>query len=106
MAPLRIDLPGWPMHVPQRGVNRCAIFLDDADRQHYLRLLREACVARSIALHAYVLMDNHVHLLLTTLREGDLSWAMHAVGQRYVQAFNLRHRRVGTLWQGPSRPAS
>jgi putative transposase len=98
--PLRIDLPGWPMHVTQRGVNRCAIFLDDDDRHHYLRLLREACRVHAVALHAYVLMDNHVHLLLTTRRAGDRCRAMHSVGQRYVQAFNLRHRRVGTLWQG------
>ena len=96
----RLDLPGWPMHVTHRGVNRCAIFLDDIDRRHYLDLLGHALRDAAIALHAYVLMDNHVHLLLTTRRVGDLSRAMHALGHGYVAAFNARHGRVGALWQG------
>ena len=96
----RLDLPGLPVHVTQRGVNRCAIFLDDIDRLHYLRLLRSTCARLPLALHAYVLMDNHVHLLLTTSRPGDLSSAMHGIGHKYVQWFNWRHERIGTLWQG------
>ncbi len=96
----RLELPGIPMHVTQRGVNRCAIFLDDDDRRHYLGLLRDACQRYSVAVHAYVLMDNHVHLLLGTIRVGDLSRAMHRVGHSYVQSFNARHGRSGTLWQG------
>jgi putative transposase len=98
--PPRIDLPGWPVHVTQRGVNRCAIFLDDEDRSHYLRLFRDACIRWSVAVYAYVLMDNHVHLLLGTTGRGDLSSSMHCLGHTYVQAFNGRHGRVGTLWQG------
>ncbi|MEJ7745368.1 MAG: transposase [Luteimonas sp.] len=88
------------MHVTQRGVNRGAIFIDDDDRHHYRCLLREACMKHNVAIHAFVLMDNHVHLLLTPTRPGDLSRAMRAVGQNHVQAFNSRHRRSGPLWQG------
>jgi putative transposase len=88
------------MHVTQRGVNRCAIFLDDEDRRAYLHLLRGACRSGRIVLHAYVLMDNHVHLLVTPGCDGGMSSAMHRLGQMYVQAFNARHGRVGTLLQG------
>ena len=69
----RLELPGLPMHVTQRGVNRCAIVIDDDDRHHYRRLLREACGKYAVAVHAFVLMDNHVHLLLTSLEPGRLS---------------------------------
>ena len=96
----RLELPGVPLHVTQRGVNRCAIFLDDADRHHYRRLLREACQREDVAIHAFVLMDNHVHLLLGAAVAGRISSALRRAGQMYVQAFNHRHRRTGTLWQG------
>lgn len=96
----RLDLPGFAVHVTQRGVNHCAIFLDDEDRHRYRRLLQEACDAHSVAIHAFVLMDNHVHLLLTPSRPGCLALAMRSVGQNHVQAFNARHGRCGGLWQG------
>lgn len=96
----RLVLTGVPLHITQRGVNRAAIFLDDDDRHHYRRLLRDACTAHAIAVHAFVLMDNHVHLLLTASQPESLSRAMRAVGQNYVQAFNYRHGRCGALWQG------
>ena len=96
----RLDLPGLPVHVTQRGVNRCAIFLDDDDRRHYRRLLRETCSKYAIAIHAFVLMDNHVHMLLTPNEQGALACAMRSVGQNHVGAFNLRHARSGALWQG------
>lgn len=88
------------MHVTQRGVNRCAIFIEDADRHHYRRVLREACQLHGVLVHAFVLMDNHVHLLLSSMRAGAVSQAMRLSGQCHVQAFNARHRRSGTLWQG------
>jgi len=97
---LALICPGCAMHVTQRGVNRCAIFADETDRQHYRRLLREAAKVHGVAVHAFVLMDNHVHLLLTSSLPGSLSHAMRKVGQNYVQAFNARHGRSGTLWQG------
>lgn len=96
----RLILPHVPLHITQRGVNRAAIFIDDEDRHHYRQLLREACVENDIAVHAFVLMDNHVHLLLTPSQPQALAVAMRAVGQSYVQFFNYRHGRTGTLWQG------
>lgn len=96
----RLELPGIPLHVTQRGVNRCAIFVDEEDRGHYYRLLYEATREHGIAVHAYVFMGNHVHLLMTSPQRDGLSRAMRNVGQCYVQAFNRRHRRSGTLWQG------
>ncbi|WCE05588.1 transposase [Pseudoxanthomonas sp. JBR18] len=88
------------MHVVQRGVNRCAIFLDDEDRHHYRRLLRQACGRFGMHIHAFVLMDNHVHLFVSANQVGAVSAAMRLSGQSYVQAFNARHRLSGTLWQG------
>ena len=96
----RLTLPGIPLHVTQRGVNRAAIFIDDQDRHHYRRLLRDTCVKQSVALHAFVLMDHHVHLLLTPPSSEALAAAMRISGQSYVQYFNTRHGRSGTLWQG------
>ncbi|MEA9750926.1 transposase, partial [Xanthomonas campestris pv. raphani] len=88
------------MHVVQRGVNRCTIFLD---RHHYCLLLRRACERFAVRVHAFVLIDNHVHLLVSADKAGAVSSAMRLSGQSYLQAFNLRHRRSGTLWQGRSK---
>lgn len=96
----RIELPGVPMHVIQRGVNRCLVFLDDQDRLHYRKLLRIACAQATVSIHAYVFMGNHVHLLLAAERGGAISSVMQRVGQAYAQTFNLRHGRTGALWQG------
>lgn len=96
----RLILPNQPFHVTQRGVNRAAIFLDDEDRHHYRRVLLKACRTHDVAIHAFVLMDNHVHLLLTPATDDALALAMRVSGQSYVQAFNARHARSGTLWQG------
>lgn len=96
----RLELPGIPLHVTQRGVNRAATFIDDEDFQRYRQYLGEALDRQDIALHAYVLMTNHIHLLLTCPANGLLSVAMRDLGQRYVPAFNRRYRRTGTLWEG------
>lgn len=96
----RLEIPGIPLHITQRGVNRGAIFLDDDDRRHFLHLLRLASRESALAIHAYVLMDNHFHLLLSSARSGTLSRAMRNLGLCYVQAFNHKHHRSGTLWQG------
>jgi putative transposase len=96
----RLILPNVPLHITQRGVNRAAIFIDDEDRHHYRKLLHQACIGNAIAVHAFALMDNHVHLLLTSPKPEVLAVAMRAVGQSYVQCFNYRHGRSGTLWQG------
>ncbi|TAN06333.1 MAG: transposase [Rhodanobacteraceae bacterium] len=96
----RLHLAGIPLHVTQRGVNRCAIFVDDTDRRHLYLLLRDAAAQYGIAVHAYVFMGNHIHLLLTSPDSDALPRAMRKVGQCYVQAFNHRHGRSGPLWQG------
>jgi REP element-mobilizing transposase RayT len=98
----RLELPGTPLHITQRGVNRCAIFLDDDDRCHFLRLLRERAAISEVAIHAYVMMGNHVQLLATAARAGAGAVArmMHGVCMCYVQTFNRRHGRTGTLWEG------
>jgi len=96
----RLVLPGIPLHVIQRGVNRAALFIDDEDRRHYLRLLRNACRKQAVAIHAFVLMGNHVHLLITPSTVEGLAPAMRQCGQNYVQYFNKRHVRSGTLLEG------
>lgn len=96
----RLDLPGIPQHVRQRGNNRLPCFLDDNDRRNYLEALGEALVATDCRLHAYVLMGNHAHLLLTPPAAGAIGRLMQQVGRRYVRLFNARHGRSGTLWEG------
>ncbi len=75
-----------PLHVTQRGINKGVIFLDAEDRHHFRHLLRRAFRDHGIALHAFVLMDNHFHLLLTPGAVGTLSRAMSRVGQSYVHS--------------------
>jgi REP element-mobilizing transposase RayT len=84
----RFDLPGIPRHVVQRGNNRLPCFLDDADRQRYLQCLRQALVRFGCRLHAYVLMSNHVHLLLTPTERGAVSRLMHTFSRNYVGLFD------------------
>jgi putative transposase len=99
----RLALAGYPHHLIQRGNNRAAIFVDDEDRARYLALLREAAATARVALHAYVLMGNHVHLLATPASGDGLSRMMQALGRNYVGWFNQRHARSGTLWEGRFR---
>jgi putative transposase len=86
-----------------RGNNRQVIFRDDADRRLMLDLLEQHARAQGVDVHAYVLMDNHLHLLVTPRRERALPLMMQAVGRTYVRAFNHRHGRTGTLWEGRYR---
>lgn len=99
----RLILPGQPHHVILRGNNRQAIFFSDLDRQQMLAILAEVAAQHSVAIHAYVLMDNHLHLLLTPPAADALSRMMQALGRRYVGWFNARHERSGTLWEGRFR---
>jgi putative transposase len=96
----RIDLAGVPQHVIQRGNNRMPCFLDDEDRHRYLQCLREALIRYGIELHAYVLMSNHVHLLLTPRDTGAVSRFMQTFARNFAGLFNGRHGRTGTLWEG------
>jgi len=98
--PPRIDLPGVPCHVYTRGNNRGDCFFGDRDRVLYLRYLDEAARANRCAIHAYVLMTNHVHLLVTPQTPDGLAKLMQSVGRRYVRYFNDRQARTGTLWEG------
>lgn len=99
----RLTAPGFPHHLIQRGNNRQAIFLDEADCAGYLRELGELASAHGLAIHAYVLMPNHVHLLATPAERETLGRLMQSLGRRYVRRFNDRHRRTGTLWEGRFR---
>lgn len=96
----RLEIPGIPVHLVQRGVNRAATFLEPADYTCYRNSLADAFAENGIALHAYVFMGNHVHLLLTAPVAGALSSAMCQLGRRYVPWFNRRYGRTGTLWEG------
>lgn len=96
----RFDLAGVPQHVVQRGNNRMPCFLDDEDRHRYLQCLREALLRYDCALHAYVLMSNHVHLLLTPRTAGAIPKLMQTFARNYAGLFNGRHGRTGTLWEG------
>ena len=99
----RLTAPGYPHHVIQRGNNRQPIFLDDVDRRLFLDTLCTQAREHGVAVHAYVLMDNHVHLLLTPDTAEGLPKLMQALGRSYVRAFNARHGRTGTLWEGRYR---
>lgn len=99
----RIVLPGIALHVVQRGNDRHACFRHDGDRFLYLLHLRELADKHGCAVHAYCLMTNHVHLLLTPLTTGSVSELMRDLGQRYVQYVNRAYGRTGTLWEGRFR---
>lgn len=101
----RLVLPGLPHHVIHRGHNRQPVFLQDGDRRAWKDSLADALERTRVKLHAYVLMDNHVHLLLTPVEAPDLSKAMQFLGRRYVGGFNAVHGRSGTLWEGRFRAA-
>ena len=99
----RLTLAGQPHHAIQRGNNRQPIFLDTPDRERMLALLAEHAPRHGVALHAYVLMDNHFHVLATPATADGLPKFMQAVGRSYVRWFNDRHGRSGTLWEGRYR---
>lgn len=99
----RLALPGELHHLMQRGHNRERVFVDDGDREAYLVMLREAAQQYGVAIHGYVLLDAEVHLLATPQEARSLSHLMQSLGRRYVAAFNRRHSRSGTLWEGRFR---
>ena len=96
----RLHLPHIPQHITHRGVNRAATFLDEDDCSAYLQALGACAQHHEVLLHGYVLMTNHVHLLVSAGAQGAVSRMMQAVGRRYVRAFNTKHRRTGPLWEG------
>ena len=99
----RFVAPHQPHHVIQRGNNRSACFDAIADYRAYRGFLTDACAEHGCVVHAYVLMTNHVHLLMTPPKHGALGKVMQAVGRKYVGRFNSVHHRTGTLWEGRYR---
>ena len=96
----RLIVPDIALHIVQRGVDRQDCFREETDRLVYLSLLGELSAENRCAVHAYCLMTNHVHLLLTPSTEDGPSVLMRKIGQRYVPYFNRRYERTGTLWEG------
>jgi putative transposase len=101
--PLRLILPGVAVHIIQRGNNRVACFRQDNDYLMYLSHLLKLSEKYDCAIHAYCLMTNHVHVLLTPQAADACTGLMRDLGQRYVQYFNRCHERTGTLWEGRFR---
>jgi putative transposase len=96
----RLTVPGYPHHIIQRGNNRQAIFTANADYEALLAMIEEYAHKAGIAIHAYVLMSNHFHLLATPDTAASIPQMMQDVGRRYVRYFNQRQGRTGTLWEG------
>lgn len=96
----RFALPGFTQHVIQRGNNRDIMFVDEEDYQFYRDRLAHACKHFGCDIHAYVFMTNHVHFLMTPQTPTAISQVMQSLGRVYVQYFNYRYRRTGTLWEG------
>jgi len=99
----RLLLPGFPVHLVVRGNDRQSIFRSEGDRIFFHRCLVETTQRFEVAVHAYVFMSNHVHLLATAARARSHSQVVQAMGRRYVSYFNFLHGRTGTLWEGRFR---
>jgi putative transposase len=99
----RLRVAGIPFHLIQRGNNRAACFFRDEDYARYLGYLRQLTVQHGVAVHAYVLMTNHAHLLMTPREPDGVGLVMKFLGQLYVQHINRTYRRSGTLWEGRFR---
>jgi len=99
----RVVIPEVPVHVIQRGHNRAPTFRCADDFRRYRETLFEACQRVRCAIHAYVFMTNHAHLLITPEDRDDPARIMQAIGRRYVRYVNKRHRRTGALWEGRFR---
>ena len=101
----RIIVPGQALHVIQRGNNRQVVFFADEDYQYYLDVLAENAANTGCQVHAYVLMTNHTHLLLTPASEESVSRMIQGIGRKYVRYINKMYRRSGTLWEGRFKSA-
>lgn len=96
----RVCLPGIPQHIIQRGNNRQVCFALEEDFAAYAHWLEEASIKNHVAVHAWVFMTNHVHLLVTPESQDGISRMMQTLGRRYVRYFNYTYKRTGTLWEG------
>lgn len=96
----RIKLAGIPQHIVQRGINREPCFFAEEDYHCYLHWLQKSAADWHCAIHAYVLMTNHVHILVTSEKPDGIARMMQSIGRRYVQYINRSYRRTGSLWEG------
>ena len=96
----RISVAGLAHHIIQRGNNRSVCFYDDQDYRFYLKWLKEYSELCQCQIHAYALMTNHVHLLVTPQTTDGVGLLMRRLGQRFVQYINRTYQRSGTLWEG------
>jgi len=96
----RLNLPGVAQHITQRGNNREACFANDEDCAAYMHHLSESAKKHQVAIHAFALMTNHVHILATPKQADGIAKLMQGVGRNYVPYFNHVHHRTGTLWEG------
>ncbi len=96
----RIKLADVPQHIVQRGINREPCFFAEEDYHCYLHWLQKSAGDWHCAIHAYVLMTNHVHLLVTSSKPDGIAKLMQSIGRRYVQYINRSYRRTGSLWEG------
>lgn len=101
----RYVLPNVPLHITQRGNNRIQLFMDERDFALELAIIKETCCVNDCELHAYVLMSNHVHLLVTPRYKEGPSRMMQSMEIRYGRYFNKQNARTGTLWEGRFRSA-
>jgi len=99
----RTVIPGQAMHVLVRGSHKETLFQEQADYAVYLDWLRTAAAQFSVAVHAYVLMPNHAHFLVSPKEPGSLAKLMQSLGRRYAQFFNQKHGRSGSIWEGRYR---
>jgi len=96
----RFYLSGVPAHAIQRGHNREPIFFKEADYREYLKILKKVADHYECQIHAYVLMTNHVHLLVTPAKKNGISLMFQSIGRLYVTYINKTYNRSGTLWEG------
>ena len=101
----RLIVPHQPHHVIQRGAGRQAVFLEADDYLVFLKYLKESARQFKVAIHAYVLMPNHIHLLASPADQTGMARMMQWIGRFYVPYFNHKYGRVGTLWQGRYKAA-
>jgi putative transposase len=96
----RMYVPGLPYHLVQRGNNREVCFVEPENYQYYLELWKEYSRRYGVLVHAYCLMTNHIHFLVTPKNEESISRAMSVIGSRYAYYFNKAYKRTGTIWEG------
>jgi len=96
----RFYLPDVPVHIVQRGHSRDPVFFEDQDYATYVHWLKEGCKKYRVAIHAFVLMTNHVHLLATPKEGRDISLLMQYIGRYYVPYINYKYGKSGSIWEG------